>query len=370
MNGKSTFGIIGGYGATGRVVVSELLSRSDADVLIGGRDLAKASVLASQFGARASAACVDAVEARSLDDFCGRCSVVVNCAGPVVALQDRPAQAAFRRRCHYVDLAGMGIVAERLLPSSRQIADSGLSFVVSAGWMPGITELLPAYAHQEARAKMAAVESLNIYFGDSGEWSDSALRDGFWHLRKSGLRRPGYFHNGQWQRVKNSETLTTVDLGDPLGSRRFGLYFMPETMELGRRLDDCDVRSYSYLSGWRSVIDATIMATLPLPESMGVRLLRGVFRRNSALAGGFAAAHVIGRFEGRRVKLATRISFESGRDYWVNAVALATTANFVSQREGIKSGVHYLFDAVDPAAFMAELRNAGITQTETLVPHP
>jgi hypothetical protein len=32
--------------------------------------------------------------------------------------------------------------------------------------------------------------------------------------------------------------------------------------------------------------------------------------------------------------------------------------------EGIRSGVHFLFDAVDPMAFMTQLREAGVQQTE------
>jgi len=72
---------------------------------------------------------------------------------------DRVAQAAFSRRCHYVDAAGMSFVKERMLPHHREIEDLGLSFVVSAGWMPGMSELLPAYADAKARAGMDTIES-------------------------------------------------------------------------------------------------------------------------------------------------------------------------------------------------------------------
>ena len=102
-------------------------------------------------------------------------------------LEDRVAQAARRMRCHYVDLAGLSVVKERLLSYNREITDLGLSFVISAGWMPGLTELLPVYAFTRAKAKMDAIESLNVYFSDSGEWSTNALRDGLWYLRWVGL---------------------------------------------------------------------------------------------------------------------------------------------------------------------------------------
>jgi short subunit dehydrogenase-like uncharacterized protein len=56
MNRALTFGIVGGYGATGRVVVSELWKSSEGKILIGGRDLAKGTALAKELGNRVSAA--------------------------------------------------------------------------------------------------------------------------------------------------------------------------------------------------------------------------------------------------------------------------------------------------------------------------
>lgn len=164
MSRPVTFGIVGGYGATGRIVASELRRSGDGEILIGGRDLAQAQALAAEFDSRASAAQLDILDVHSLDDFCRRCSIIVNCAGPVILLQDRVAQAALRQRCHYIDAAGMSLVKERMLPRIREIENLGLSFVISAGWMPGISESLPAYAHSQACTRMDSIESLTVYF--------------------------------------------------------------------------------------------------------------------------------------------------------------------------------------------------------------
>jgi saccharopine dehydrogenase (NAD+, L-lysine forming) len=162
MSRTNTFGIVGGYGATGRAVVSELLKSSDGEILIGGRGLSRATASATKLGGRVSAVHLNVLDGHSLDDFCGRCSIIVNCAGPVMLLQDRVAQAALRARSHYVDVAGLTLVKERMLPHAQEIADLGLRFVVSAGWMPGISELVPAYANVRARSKMESIESLTV----------------------------------------------------------------------------------------------------------------------------------------------------------------------------------------------------------------
>lgn len=365
MSQIATFGIVGGYGATGRVVVSELLKSVEGEILIGGRDAARLEAFAAECGSRVSAAPLDVEDARSLDAFCSRCSIIVNCAGPVKLLQDRVAQAAFRAHCHYLDPAGMSVVKERMLSHDRDIADLGLSFVVSAGWMPGITEYLPVYAHAQAKTRMDSIESVSVYFSDSGDWSDNALRDGVWYLRQLGLPKPGYFRKGEWIRVPMAKASRNVDLGEPVGLRRFNLFSMPELNEVGRRLTDCDFLTYSYLSGFRTAVAAILIALLPLSEESGVRLLENVFRRNHLPVGGFVAVHVRGRSEGRAAALRAWTVFEVGRDYWMNGVVLATAARMIATERGVQLGVHFLSDAVDPTVFMAELRKAGVQQTET-----
>jgi saccharopine dehydrogenase (NAD+, L-lysine-forming) len=350
MSRTATFGIVGGYGATGRIVTSELWKSCNGEVLVGGRDLAKGKALAAEFDNRASAAYLDILDARSLDDFCSRCSIIVNCAGPVLVLQDRVAQAAFRKRCHYIDAA--------------EIEESGLSFVVSAGWMPGLSELLPVYADAQARAKMDTIESLTVYFGDSGEWSNNALRDGVWYIRQSGLRTPGYFRKGDWTRAKMSEAFRRVNLGDSIGPGRFVMFSTPELSEVGRRFNDCDVFIYTYLSGFRTTLATTVMALVPLPEKAGIRLLRNVFRRNRLPVDGFVVAQILGHSQRRRLALTVQVVYRQRRDYWINGLVLGTVARMVSESKGVQAGVHFLADAVDPIAFMAELRKDGVEQTE------
>ena len=227
MKRDTTFEIIGGYGATGVVVASELRKSTDGEILIGGRQLERAKALACQFDGRVSAAHVDVLDARSLDDFCNRCWIIINCAGPVMLFQDRVAQAAFRSRSHYVDLAGLTFVKERMIRHAQDLADLGLAFVVSAGWMPGISELVVVYANAVARSKMNTIESLTVYFSDSGEWSDNALRDAAWYVHQAGLRSPSFFRKGQRTRATISAASRKVDLGNPIGRRRFKLVWSP-----------------------------------------------------------------------------------------------------------------------------------------------
>jgi len=128
MDRSVTFGIVGGYGATGQAVVSELSKSGNGGILIGGRDLARGKALAAEHGSHVSAVHLDVLDARSLDDFCRQCSIIITCGGPVMVLQDRVAQAAFRRRCHYIDPAGMTFVVERMREQSKANCRFGVVF--------------------------------------------------------------------------------------------------------------------------------------------------------------------------------------------------------------------------------------------------
>jgi saccharopine dehydrogenase-like NADP-dependent oxidoreductase len=69
MSRTHTFGIVGGYGATGSAVVTTLLKSCDGEILMGGRDLDRGRASAAQLGSRVSAAQVDVLDASSLDSY-------------------------------------------------------------------------------------------------------------------------------------------------------------------------------------------------------------------------------------------------------------------------------------------------------------
>jgi hypothetical protein len=75
---------------------------------------------------------------------------------------------------------------------------------------------------------------------------------------------------------------------------------------------------------------------------------------------------VLGQSQGRRLGLAAEFIYDKGRDYWINGLVMATVARLISEGKGVRPGVHFLTDAVDPIAFMHELRTAGIELSENI----
>ena len=69
---------------------------------------------------------------------------------------------------------------------------------------------------------------------------------------------------------------------------------------------------------------------------------------------------VLGQSQGRQQTLSAEIIYDKQRDYWINGLVVATVARMISEGRFVQSGLHFLADAVDPLAFMAELQRAGV----------
>jgi hypothetical protein len=280
-------------------------------------------------------------------------------------MQDAVAQAALRTGSHYVDVAGLTLVREGMMPHDQELSDLGLACVVSAGWLPGMTELLPAYSLAVSKTRMDAIHSVTIHSGDSGEWSNNAMRDIVWYLRKFGRRRSKYIRNGEWVRAKLAEVLIEKDIGSPIGRCLFSMSCLPEMAELIGRFKDCDGRAYTYLPNRRTAVVGSLIALLPLPRDFAMRRMRPALRAESLPVGGFSVVEIHGRSDAREVSHRYQVTFERGREYWMNAVVAATVARLISEGRGVNNGVHFLMDAVDPVTFMEELRKVGVSQTES-----
>lgn len=365
MNSSATFGVIGGSGKTGEAVVKELRRSTDKAILIAGRHLAKLEAIAAELGAGVSGMRVDVRDTRSLQEFCRRCSVVVNCGGPVSELQDVVAQSALRTRSHYVDVAGLTLVPERLAPHAQEVSQLGLAFVMSAGWLPGMTELLPVYSLSVSKTRMDDIRSVTTYFGDSGEWSHSAMRDVVWYLRKFGRKRPKYIRDGAWVRAKLSEILIEKDIGAPIGRALFAMSCLPEMEVLMGRLKNCDGRAYTYLPRRRTALAASLIALVPLPTQYAIRVVRAALLADFLPVGGFSVVEIQGKSNAREVTHRYQVTFEKGCEYWINGVVAATIARLILEGGSVKTGVHYLTDAVDPVTFMQALRKVGVSHIES-----
>lgn len=95
--------VVGGAGAFGGRLVDGLICTTELDVIVAGRDLARAKAKATACGPRARAVRLDAATAEALRAT--GAFVVADAAGPFQGADYRLARAAIAAGMHYVDLA-------------------------------------------------------------------------------------------------------------------------------------------------------------------------------------------------------------------------------------------------------------------------
>ena len=356
-NREFTFGVIGGYGAIGSVVVAELARRRAGSILVGGRDRSRADALAAQFDL-ASAAFVDVHNAAALDAFCASAAIVVNCGGPVVEAGTRAAEAAFRRGCHFVD-PGAGPTIDVMAPHQDEMRRQELSFVLAAGWIPGLSEVLAHHADRLAQAHLDDPGMMRLYLADSSDWSETGFRDIAWHARHRMI--PGFrsVRNGRLGLPSPRDVTRVVDLPPPLGRQRVYLY-------LGREVEAFARRRRAGFTGYVTNVSPRTLATFGLvalgrflPDRVAAAWLRAAFRHDYATRSkhGCVGVRVEDRAPASRRRLT--LAFSTLRNRWLTGLVPALVAAMLAEGQPVERGAHFLGEAVDSGILLERLAESG-----------
>jgi glycine/D-amino acid oxidase-like deaminating enzyme len=354
----TTIAILGAYGRTGSVVTEELSRRCNAQLRVGGRDLAAANELSERVGGSIAAGRVDVADDRSLDDFIAGSDIVVNCAGPSALFEDRVARAAVERGCAYVDPGG-DVSSFASKDGWDELAGQGRPAIIHAGWIPGLTGVLTAFAVDLAREEVATIDSVELVYGDRSVWSRTGLTDIL--ATAWGPNSLGVYERGKW-RLPRRLGLRRVRLPSPFGSEVAIASYLAELRSLGEAERGAVVACYlaPLLSARKAAAYIRASMLFPFAPARAAESLEKAYARAAKREepGGILAVKVTGSAEDGRHEV--RASVIENRNYWITGLACAVAAQMVADG-GIKAaGLHYLAEVVDPAAFILELRRSGL----------
>lgn len=147
--------IIGGYGNFGRFITKTLAQETNIKVIIAGRSLDKAQVLADEVGGEAmqldiSAGIVDALATIKPD-------IVIHTSGPFQAQGYDVAEACIALGCHYIDLADGREFVNGIEALDTQAKEKGVLVMSGASSVPCLTSALVDHY----RSEFVTIESLN-----------------------------------------------------------------------------------------------------------------------------------------------------------------------------------------------------------------
>lgn len=341
-----TVGVVGCYGAVGSAVVRELEALGFASVRLGGRSPER---IRDMFGACDQAVVVDVRDQSSLMRFCDGCQIVVNCAGSSRPLGEHVARAAAGASASFVDAGGDEALYDTLIAS----AWNSTVAVVSAGWMPGLTGLLPRWLAAQQTSRPTA---LTAYCCVRDRLTPAAAAD---YLRSlvGGFGLPTYAIRGGVRAPHALAPLVSAPL--PFFPTQVDAYpYLPfEAERLAAQLQLEAVSWYNVIDGPKTVAalgDIRAQLAAGLFEQAVASLSRAteldLFTRSPYQ---LFVAHLDTELRGQANR--QTLVFRTRNTYAITAVVTALTTQAIAAG-GIAPGLHFAAEALDPAAVVEHLR--------------
>jgi hypothetical protein len=137
--------VLGATGQVGRSVAGRIKALPRvSSVVVAGRDLDRAQLVADELGATAAA--VAAEDEDRLAALLGDCDAIVNVGGPDASVLMPALRSAIRSGTPYCDISADGATIEGALDLHESALAAGVTALVGIGSAPGLTNLLCRHA--------------------------------------------------------------------------------------------------------------------------------------------------------------------------------------------------------------------------------
>lgn len=354
--------VLGGYGATGRVVARLVLQYTNREVIIAGRHMDRAEhavhELAQEFpGHRARSASADASDSEALGELLAEAALVIVCTStPQHAAT--VAHAALAAGCDYLDLHAEDMAWRALQPLAEAFQREGRFCVGQAGLHPGMPPVLLRYAapyfDQIEDATVDAVMHLSAV-------TFEAVRSLLAFIQDSPSK---LYHDGAWHPASPWQ-VRTADFGAPLGE--LGTYpsYSPDMAEVPSHLRI--PRAGVYFAGFNWFVDWVVITPLvlfklarwPWVLDAFARLARwGLQRFSSGPALTVMRATLSGTVRTRSVTASVRVAHAD--PYVFTAAAAVACALQLLDRSLATPGLHRMGEVVVPERLLNDLRVMGL----------
>jgi saccharopine dehydrogenase-like NADP-dependent oxidoreductase len=366
--------IIGGYGVFGARAAERLARGRDVEIVVAGRNAARAAATAAELAARSGAcvtsAVVDAarIGAGGLAEI--GADVVVNASGPFQEQDYTVARAAIAARTHYVDLADAHAFVAGIGALDAEARAAGVLVVSGASSVPGLSgAVLDHYAPRFARLRSMTYGISPGNSFDPGAATVASLLGG------AGAPFPMRI-DGRMQQVHGWQGLMRTRFPG-LGPRLFGHCDVPDltllparhpSLETVRFVAGVEVALF-HLGMW-AISWLRRLGLIRRPERLGPALLavKGRLGFLGSDKGGMFV-HLQGQgTDGGPMRIAWHLEAGSGHGPYIPAIAAVMLARRLARGEMATRGAMPCLGLVSLEDFMAEVADLDIRATDTATP--
>lgn len=262
--------ILGGYGATGKLLARHLLAQTDAKIILAGRNLDKAQTLADELSdSRVTCARVDASDEASLTSSLHGVDLCL-VAAPTTQFTGHVARACLAAGTDYLDVQFAASKLAALRALEPEIQKSGRCFVTEAGYHPGLPAALVRYAATfldsiESAVTAGYLNVTNLPYTEAVDELVEAFKDYDARIYK----------NGVWTKRGSYET-RKFDFGAGVGTKYCYSMFFEEMHDLPKMFPSLKETGF-YISSVNVIADTLltplIMLGLKFFPERGIRPL-------------------------------------------------------------------------------------------------
>ncbi|QUH30460.1 saccharopine dehydrogenase NADP-binding domain-containing protein [Vallitalea guaymasensis] len=360
----NTIGILGATGSVGKKAAKTLMEHTDYKLLLGSRDKNKLETMFDVSDSIKEYVQVDINNKVQLEEFCSRCSMVLNCSGPSEIILEKVALACIERGVHYVDVSGGEKLYELLKTKEDIIRSKKLLFIIACGVYPGLTEIYPKYI---IKKYFDLVNSLKFYFTTQGKLSFSSAYDYICGILNKVGKGMKYIDRGCITSVDNNK-IQECSLPEPAGSR----YCYPiinvefEKMCQNNNIDE----AYFYNTFYNKEDIENAMLIIKDSKRLGKDVLAknmtGQFVGDSSLRD-FTMIYMTceGIKDNSEIEIEGKMLYQgAGND--ISGIVGANVIEIIMDTEPNEHGIYYVTDIISVDSFIDKMNNKGIMFYETI----
>ena len=362
MKRKKNILILGGCGAAGEVVTRLLSDNTENDILIADINIEKAKILAQQLRENIEAIEVDIFNETQLRNICQMSDIIVNCAAPASRIMDTVGKIAIQEERDYIEIGGYDYTNEEFRNNITPY--NNISYVISAGWIPGISDYLAYYSDMRAGEIFDKKENMLFLFGDRNTVSDNSLLDIVKCHQKDEAGRLNIAKSGKIMKAIN--LIKSFDLPFGLKKKKGFTHMTNELRIFARKHAEYDqIKSYIISYGWKTYFTFMKIALLIRSDEKCVRVLETAFQSEIDEKGKFGVTlvKISGFKDGKRMNL--WIAIETNNNHFMTGAGCAATVMLLLKQK-VKMGFGYMSESVDVSEYSATLNKLGVKISEKI----
>jgi len=363
----STILILGGYGYTGKLLSKHLLARTDAEIILAGRNLEKAQAFANELvDKRVSTARVDASDADSLRTALQHADLLL-VAAPTTQHAKTVIRTALDAGVDYLDVQYSSKKLTTLNELAPEIEKAGLCFVTEAGYHPGLPSAMVRYAAGQMDEINSALTAGYLNMGKDLPYSEAVdeLMEGFIDYQAQ------VYKNGAWTKPSKWE-MRKFDFGREIGVRTCYSMFFEELRAIPDMYPSLKETGF-YISGsnWLTdlLITPIVMLGLKLmPKQLMTPLGKLMWWGMQQSLPPYVVALKVeakGLKNGQQAQFQARIEHADG--YVLTAIPVVAYLQQYLDGSARRPGLHMMGQLAEPVRLFQDMQSMGVKIIEGIV---